>query len=544
MSSEPSSLPPFSSVATGELIQIYWHNKQPIFAVDFDPICNGIRFATGGADSNIRLWEISQLTNEIQFIATLSKHIRAVNCVKWSPPSIQNHHEWQDQSLLASAGDGGSLFIWHFVSNSIDPVDSSQSTCDLQDEQSISKEVWKVKVALETSNPFDIYALQWSPCSRYIATGTSDDSVRIYSVKESRCIKIIRDHSHFVNGISWDPLNQLIISISSDRSIKVSRLIGLNSTGNNAFRTQSISKISKANYSIDNSTDGKKINELNINTSPIVDSSNPPTNNSLNSQSSAELGFKLFSDEGLISFFRKGSFTPDGAYFYAPSGLSESGKNCIHVFIRNGFHLNHPSYSIVGFDKPPIGIFFFPKPLQRLVDGKSCFLYSVLTTDKVFIFESENFTGPLFVMQNYHLSTLTDASWQLDGRRLLVSSTDGFISMFNFDWTNLYKIKEQECERMEEQLTNEDIFSGNELTNAVNEEGSSNCITSGNTNENTISNQNAITSENTIANQITITNENTISNQAICPSNQNITFTTNIPKRKIIPTLIGHSDAQ
>lgn len=31
------------------------------------------------------------------------------------------------------------------------------------------------------------------------------------------CIKIIADHSHFVQGVAWDPLNEFIATQSSDR---------------------------------------------------------------------------------------------------------------------------------------------------------------------------------------------------------------------------------------------------------------------------------------------------------------------------------------
>jgi hypothetical protein len=35
-------------------LQIYWHDKQPIFSVDFEPIPDG-RIATSGADGCVRV---------------------------------------------------------------------------------------------------------------------------------------------------------------------------------------------------------------------------------------------------------------------------------------------------------------------------------------------------------------------------------------------------------------------------------------------------------------------------------------------------------
>jgi chromatin assembly factor 1 subunit B len=37
-------------------VQIHWHEKQPIFAADFDPTCP-TRLATAGGDNNVRVAE-------------------------------------------------------------------------------------------------------------------------------------------------------------------------------------------------------------------------------------------------------------------------------------------------------------------------------------------------------------------------------------------------------------------------------------------------------------------------------------------------------
>ena len=70
--------------------------------------------------------------------------------------------------------------------------------------------------------------------------------------------------------------------------------------------------------------------------------------------------------------------------------------------------------------------------------NNTCWIFCVLTTDKVYVFDSGNFNGPLAIMQNYHLTTLTDACWEKEGKRLLVCSSDGFVSSFVFDWSGMY----------------------------------------------------------------------------------------------------------
>ncbi|KAJ1879596.1 Chromatin assembly factor 1 subunit, partial [Coemansia sp. S17] len=95
-------------------VQINWHDKLPIFSVDFDHnyvnSSGGWRFATGGGDNNVRLWRLrtpSEREREpkqpaVEFLASLNRHTAPVNVVRFSPCS----------SKLASAGDDGVIIIW------------------------------------------------------------------------------------------------------------------------------------------------------------------------------------------------------------------------------------------------------------------------------------------------------------------------------------------------------------------------------------------------------------------------------------------------
>ena len=357
-----------NSLVSGDLVQIYWHNKLPVFSVDIDKNSAKLRFATGGADNNARIWEVNENSGEFEFIATLSKHIRAINCVRWSPTLTTSDEQptlaIPKPSFLATGGDGGSLFLWHQVSNDNSPgciPNIDDSSLGGEDESSISKESWKVKVNLETGNPYDIYALEWSPCGKLIATGTSNDSVRIYSIKEGQCIKVIRDHSHFVNGVCWDPLRQFLISISSDRSVKVNKILP-----GPSFRSQSVGKIAKflrkkqeiEKEEIKNDKQEAACNDL-------IDSSysnhiSCPTAIDL-SQNSTPLvsgeDFRLFADESIISFFRRGSFTPDGLSVCTSWSYRRQPALCPCLY-KKWSSLGKPSLPIGGFDKSSVGVFF------------------------------------------------------------------------------------------------------------------------------------------------------------------------------------------
>lgn len=397
----------------GTICQIYWHKKLPVYSVDFERVsCSNsdfqsekLKFATAGADCNVRIWEldVSSPDAKVDYVSTLSKHIKGVNSVRWAP-SVPG--------LLCSAGDSGALFVWQrvdssFASSASKPSGLALLDHELDDELTFAKETWKVKLSLENSNPFDIYAAEWSSDSNLIATGASDDTVRIYSLKECRCVRVVKDHTHFVSGIAWDPLGSYFASCSSDRSVKISKY---------AFAKNSTSELRL--------TSPGKIYRFSPKGASEADS------------------FRLFCDETLMSFFRRGSFSPDGAFFVAPAGLTADGSFCVHVFIRSAFDsFILPLFSVAGFDKPTIGVFFCPVPL-KLCDLSTCsslcmvgtifYLYAVLTLDAVYLFESKN-NFLLFSLKSFHYGTLTDASWSRCGSRLLVTSNDGFVSSYTID---------------------------------------------------------------------------------------------------------------
>ncbi|KAJ2355802.1 Chromatin assembly factor 1 subunit, partial [Coemansia sp. RSA 2618] len=147
-------------------VQINWHDKLPIFSVDFDHSYDnsqqgGWRFATGGGDNNVRIWRLRSTAEReqdtqsppIEFLASLNRHTAPVNVVRFSPGS----------SRLASAGDDGVIIIWR-------QVDEAQSrvVCDQLDENaSADKEVWRPAAMLRGSLA-DICDLAWSPDGAYL----------------------------------------------------------------------------------------------------------------------------------------------------------------------------------------------------------------------------------------------------------------------------------------------------------------------------------------------------------------------------------------
>ncbi|KAL2199072.1 WD40-repeat-containing domain protein [Corynascus similis CBS 632.67] len=185
---------------------INWHhdnnNPYPIYSAHFEPNGKG-RLATGAGDNNVRLWKIEEDGDgqKVDYLATLSKHTQAVNVVRWAPKG----------EVLASAGDDGNVILW-VRSETHHPTFGSEGLDD--------KETWRTKHMCRSLGT-EIYDLAWSPDAAFFIIGSMDNVARIYNAGTGTLVRQIAEHSHYVQGVAWDPLNEFIATQSSDRSVHI-----------------------------------------------------------------------------------------------------------------------------------------------------------------------------------------------------------------------------------------------------------------------------------------------------------------------------------
>ena len=179
----------------------------------------------------------------------------------------------------------------------------------------------------------------------------------------------------------------------------------------------------------------------------------------------------LFGDESTVeSFFRRLSWTADGAYLICPAalwhcdkkesddsgtpadGAAEGPSYATCLFSRH--HFEQPARVLSGLEKPsvvvrPNPVFFKlppgatrPKvseseddtagvPSSTSLNLPYRSIFAVLTLDSVVIYDTYH-TTPLAIARGLHYANLTDAVWSPDGLTLMVSSRDGYISILNF----------------------------------------------------------------------------------------------------------------
>lgn len=239
------------------------------------------------------------------------------------------------------------------------------------------------------------------------------------------CIHVFADHTHYVQGVTWDPLGQYVATQSSDRSMAIYKY-RQSQNGKLIFGACSrrFSRIDKGKIA---STAAMKVVEE---TASIVTTGS----------------FRLYHDENLVSFFRRLSFSPDGALLITPAGLNkltdstnsnttplptsattatnnggdmdENGEelsNCAYIYPRNTM-LKYPIGLIGNYPKPSIAIRWCPMLFQKRRNMSSAFalpyrmLYATASQDSVYIYDTQQ-SRPICAISGMHFAPITDLAW-------------------------------------------------------------------------------------------------------------------------------------
>lgn len=405
---------------TAKTLTLHWHdNSLPVYSVDFQPNREGTRserLATGGGDGNIRIWKVIYTNNDpingqsvesVEYLSNIGKHTQAVNCVRFDPSG----------QFLASASDDGSVMIWELSDKLVQEFGANDE---------FLKESWSLKTAAFSPSSSEIYDISWSPDSKFIVCGSMDNFVRVFDTKTGMVVSQIRDHTHYVQGVQWDPRNEFICSQSADRSVHVYNI--LSSKKDHDF----IEVALKASINIYRA-------KVDFNVSCPTSMS---TSSSQNDNSSEKPRRYLYKNETLQSFFRRLAISPDGSLLISPCGLYKSSEtseneNAVFIHIRAGLR-RPPVMCISGFKKPAIAVRFSPV-LFKLQEGESGYIdlpyrmiFAIATQDSIFVYDTQRLE-PLAVAASIHYAVITDICWSADGKVLMASSADGFVSSIVFD---------------------------------------------------------------------------------------------------------------
>ncbi|XP_022729469.1 protein HIRA-like isoform X2 [Durio zibethinus] len=185
------------------------HEGMQIFSIDVQP--GGLRFATGGGDHKVRIWNMKSVGRDLEndestqrLLATLRDHFGSVNCVRWAKHGLFVASGSDDQVILIHERKPGS------------------GTTEFGSGEPPDVENWKVAMTLR-GHTADVVDLNWSPDDLILASGSLDNTIHIWNMSNGICTAVLRGHSSLVKGVAWDPIGSFIASQSDDKTVIIWR---------------------------------------------------------------------------------------------------------------------------------------------------------------------------------------------------------------------------------------------------------------------------------------------------------------------------------
>ena len=163
---------------TGKLLKNYFGHKDQVNSVTFSP--KGFLILSGSYDKSVKLWE----KNSAKLLLSLLKHNRSVNSVDFSP----------DESLILSGSDDETIKLW------------DRKTGDLIKSFELHSSV---------------NAVCFSPDGKSILCGLFNKYLDLFDVSTHQLVKRFDSHENSVRSVAFSPKNNLIVSGSTDRTVKL-----------------------------------------------------------------------------------------------------------------------------------------------------------------------------------------------------------------------------------------------------------------------------------------------------------------------------------
>jgi GTP-binding protein EngB required for normal cell division len=106
---------------------------------------------------------------------------------------------------------------------------------------------WKLIKTLEGHSD-SVYSVSFSPDGRYLASGSDDNTINIWEVGSWKLIKTLGGHNNWINSVSFSPDGKYLASGSEDKTIKIWKVGGWNSIKTLGEHSRSVESISFSPY--------------------------------------------------------------------------------------------------------------------------------------------------------------------------------------------------------------------------------------------------------------------------------------------------------
>lgn len=294
-----------------------------------------------------------------------------------------------------------------------------------------------------------VTVLRFSPCGRYLASGSDDRVVLIWERDESRiprqefgtqgeanleswvARKRLIGHENDVQDLAWAPDSSILVTVGLDSSIMI--WSGTTFEKLKAFDAhQSLIKgvtFDPANKYFATASDDRTVRIIRYHHTSATD-----ITFSIESTISAP-----FKESPLSTYYRRCSWSPDGNHI-AAANATNGPVTTVSIINRGTWD---SEISLIGHDAPCEVAAFCPRifRLSNALSGSeesspSGDLITVLATagqDKNLAVWSTGHPSPLVVALNIAEKAVTDIAWSPDGSKLFACSLDGTILVAMFE---------------------------------------------------------------------------------------------------------------
>ena len=331
----------------------------------------------------------------------------------------------QDLSLLATGGHEGTVRLWRLpgTSGQLDPT--SKDTIP-------SSRVSQITTLVGHSS--QVNTVRFSPTGDYLATGSADCTLRVYSGPKWKLAHSLRAHTLDVTDVAWFSPS-ILVSTSSDRNSIVwdaetgGRLQTLYSDKGSC--PKGIVADPKGDYLCVLFDEG------------LIDVYRRNSDGKFRLSRHLELAKddpRNFAKSVKTTLYaRRGTWTPAGDHLLLPLGVRGRCGPCGVMYERSNMLEPTPGEAIAaakvftGHPSRVVLVSIRPGLLQTSTDDPPFFLTAMVSVDGVVSLWASTVEKPIAVVANITgpLRVCTDACWS--GNSLLLSSSDGSVTAIEFN---------------------------------------------------------------------------------------------------------------
>ena len=190
---------------------------------------SGVANNCGRRNSNVPSLKAKDGSGKVVYVTGLKGHLKTVNAARFSP----------DGGRIASCSDDGTVQLWSLSGHGIGARGADFGWSKVRSDSDVSRRLLRGHGA-------DVYDLAWSPDSSAILSGSVDNTAIVWDVAlnegsgsgggevdggnaNREIFQMLKGHSHYVQGVAWDPFQQFAVTQSSDKSCRVYALPGRSS---------------------------------------------------------------------------------------------------------------------------------------------------------------------------------------------------------------------------------------------------------------------------------------------------------------------------